>query len=288
MLDSDQVARRDELLERLFRTTMGATELLHVYVGERLGLYGAMAGLDSVTPRELARAAGVAERYAREWLEEQAVAGILDVAEPNDDAESRRYRLPPGHAEVLVDRDTLAFFAPVARLVVGIAQALPDVLEAFRSGEGVPYEAYGPDLRTGIADANRPMFLQQLASEWLPALPDVESRLGRAEPPGRVGDLGCGSGWSTIALARAFPSARVEGVDLDEASVEQARRNALEAGVGDRVTFVRAEASALPAGATTSSRCSRPCTTWRTRWRCSRPRAGASPTGERSLSATRR
>jgi ubiquinone/menaquinone biosynthesis C-methylase UbiE len=112
----------------------------------------------------------------------------------------------------------------------------------------VPYEAYGPDVRTGIADMNRPMFLGQLATEWIPALPDIEARLRRAEPPARVADLGCGSGWSAIAVARAFPEASVDGIDMDQASIAQARRNAEQEGVQDRVSFTQAPASRALAG----------------------------------------
>jgi SAM-dependent methyltransferase len=121
-------------------------------------------------------------------------------------------------------------------MLASVARVLPQLLQAYRSGGGVPYAAYGQQLRRGIAAVNRPMFLHELASSWLPAVPDLDRRL-RLAPPARVLDLGCGLGVSSIALARAYPRVRVVGVDLDEASVTEARTTAAEAGVADRVTF---------------------------------------------------
>jgi SAM-dependent methyltransferase len=235
--------RRDALAESIFRATIGTLELMHVYVGDRLGLYAKLAEVDSASPTELAKLAGIGERYAREWLEQQAVAGMLDVAEETGDAGTRRYRLPPGAGEVLIGPESLSLVAPLAPMAVGIAQALPQVIEAFRSGAGVPYEAYGADLRTGIARLNRPMFANQLAADWIPALPDIAARLRRSDPAPHIADLGCGAGWSTIALARAYPAATVDGIDLDEASIEAALRNATEAGLADRVNFARRDAA---------------------------------------------
>ncbi|HEY8491673.1 MAG TPA: methyltransferase domain-containing protein, partial [Dehalococcoidia bacterium] len=171
-----------------------------------------------------------------EWLEQQAATGILDVDDPGAPEDDRRYRLPAAHAEVLLNRDSLSYMAPLARQMAGIAGPLPAVLAAFRSGHGVPYGDYGPDTREGIAEANRPMFLHLLGSQWLPAMPDVHARL-QADPPARVADLGCGTGWSSIAMATAYPKVRVDGYDLDAPSIELARRNAEAAGVADRVTF---------------------------------------------------
>ncbi|MFI7061757.1 class I SAM-dependent methyltransferase [Kribbella sp. NPDC050124] len=231
VVDAD---RRDAAVEQVFQATIGALELLHVYVGDRLGLYAGLKEVSDATPAELAARTGVAERYVREWLEEQAVAGFVDVTADNRDATLRRYRLPAGIAEVMTDPDSLNYLVPLAPLFVSIGQTLPAVLEAFRTGGGVPYADYGEDLRAGIARLNRPMFIHQL-TDWIPALPDIEARL--AAGPSRVADLGCGSGWSSIALAHAYPAVHVDGIDLDEGSVVEARHNAEIAGVADRVTF---------------------------------------------------
>jgi 2-polyprenyl-3-methyl-5-hydroxy-6-metoxy-1,4-benzoquinol methylase len=120
--------------------------------------------------------------------------------------------------------------------MVGITRPLPTVLEAFRTGGGVPYPEYGEDMRVGIANANRPMFVNFMGTEWLPAIPDVHERL-QADPPARVADVGCGAGWSSISIARAYPKARVDGFDLDEDSIAEAKANAEAEGLADRVTF---------------------------------------------------
>jgi 2-polyprenyl-3-methyl-5-hydroxy-6-metoxy-1,4-benzoquinol methylase len=235
-----QTARRDELADRLFGAAVGALELLNVYVGDRLGLYRELAASGPLTSAELSTAAGVAERYAREWLEQQAVAGILDVIDGTD-AASRRYRIDAAVEQVVVDADQLTFLAPLASGVVGAARTIPAVLDAFRSGGGVPYAAFGDEFRRAIADLNRPMYLHQLGREWLPAMPDINRRL-RADPPACVLDVGCGCGWSTIAIAEAYPRVDVVGVDTDAASIAEARVNAARADVEWRTQFLVAGA----------------------------------------------
>jgi SAM-dependent methyltransferase len=232
-----ETSRRDAAAGQLFQGVIGALETLYVYLGDRLGLYTALRALSDASPGELAAEAGIGERYAREWLEQQAVAGLLDVVNQEADPAVRRFRLPAEVAELVTDPDSLSYMAPLARMVAGIAQTMPALLEAIRSGDGVPYSAYGQDLRQGVAAINRPMFLHQLASQWIPAMPDIEARLQSADPPPQVADLGCGTGWSSISLARGYPAARVDGLDLDEASVTEARRNAEDAGVANRVHF---------------------------------------------------
>jgi 2-polyprenyl-3-methyl-5-hydroxy-6-metoxy-1,4-benzoquinol methylase len=235
-------ARRDALVERLFTATLNALELLHVYIGDRLGLYRVMADQGSaISASELATASSVAERYAREWLEQQAVAGILDVdlSEPGPD---RRFRLPAAHIEVLLDADSLNHVVPLALGLASVGGVLPAILDAFRSGGGVPYESYGADMRESIARGNRPMFVNLLGSQWLPAVPDIDQRL-RADPPARVADLGCGVGWSSLSIARAYPKVTVDGIDVDDASIVQAKKNAAASGLTDRVNFVARSAS---------------------------------------------
>ena len=226
---------RDALAERLFSASVAAFDVLHVYVGVQLGLYQTLTSSEPVTAAELAARAGISERYAREWLEQQAVASILTTEEGTDGG-PLRFRLPAGHAQVLCEEDNPAFAAPLALGVVGVANALPAVLEAFRHGGGVPYTAYGADVRRCIAGLNRPMFVNLLATEWFPNVPGLVERL-EGDPPARVADVGCGTGWSSIAIARGYPKATVLGVDLDEASVAEASVNASAAGVADRVRF---------------------------------------------------
>jgi 2-polyprenyl-3-methyl-5-hydroxy-6-metoxy-1,4-benzoquinol methylase len=235
------VSSPDALAERLGGAALGAYELLTVYLGHRLGLYEALAGRESLNADELADAAGIHPRYAREWLEQQAVAGILAVA-GSGDADGRRYQLPEGYGEVLLDPESLSYMIPMARFAATFATVVPKLDEAFRTGGGVPWSEFGTDGLEAQGAANRPQFAKLLGSEWLPALPDVHERLG-AEPPAAVADIACGVGWSSIAIARAYPLARVDGYDVDEPSIERAREHAAAAGVSDRVRFHVADAS---------------------------------------------
>ena len=234
--ESVAAAQRDQLVERLLKSVAGVFDIFSIYLGERLGFYHVLAKSGPSTARELAARTGTHQRYVREWLEQQTVTGILTVEDAGIDAQARRFSLPPGHIEVLVERDSLNFLAPLAQLVVGATRPLDAVVTAYRSGGGVAYRNYGVDLRQGQASMNRAMFLKQLGTEWLPAIPDVHTRL-QADPPARVADVGCGAGWSSIGMARSYPKIQVDGYDLDEPSVELARSNAREAEVADRVHF---------------------------------------------------
>ncbi len=208
-----------------------------MHLGDRLGLYSALHEHGPATGAELAERTGTDERYVREWLEHQAVTDILALAE---DSGTRRYALPAGHAEVLLASDSPNYAAPLGRQALGMLRPLPQLVDAFRSGAGIPYEAYGDDTREGIADLNRVMFVNELGSTWLPSIPDVHERLRAGT---RVADLGCGMGWSSIAIARAYPSVAVDGFDADAASIEAARDNASSEGLDDRVHFHVADAS---------------------------------------------
>jgi 2-polyprenyl-3-methyl-5-hydroxy-6-metoxy-1,4-benzoquinol methylase len=235
MLETD-TSRRDALVTQLLQSATGALELFHVYIGDRLGLYDALAERP-LTSSGLAATAGISERYAREWLEEQAVAGYL-TAEARDG--ERVYSLPAAHAEVLVDRDSPAYLAALGRGIASIGAVMPQVLEAFRTGGGVPYELYGADMRDSISALNRPAFLNLLGTKWFPSVPALHARL---QSEARVADVGCGTGWSSIAIATAYPGARVVGIDLDRASIEDAQANARAAGISDRVQFEVRDAS---------------------------------------------
>jgi 2-polyprenyl-3-methyl-5-hydroxy-6-metoxy-1,4-benzoquinol methylase len=232
----------EALVERLFTAAIGTLELASVHLGHRLGFYRALAEGGPATPAELAARTGTAERYVREWLEQQAVAGFLSVDHADAEADERQYGLPEAHKPVFVDEDSLDYLAPLATLAVGVLRPLETLLAAYRGGGGVPYEAYGADTRDGISALNRPMFAHQLAS-WLGSIPEVDTRL-RAEPPARVGDIACGSGWSSIALAQAYPRVTVDAIDVDPASIETARGNVAAAGLGHRIQPVLHDASA--------------------------------------------
>ena len=230
-------ARRDALVERLFMAAVGAWDLLALYVGDRLGLYRTLAARGPSTSSELADATDLSERYVREWLEQQAASEILVIDRPGGAGDAPRYALPAGHEEALVDDTSLNCIAPLGQLVAGCVRPLDAVLEAFRTGDGVPYADYGSDLHEGQARFTRPMFEQLLTREWLPAVPEVHERL-LADPPALVADVACGEGHSSLAIARGYPKAHVDGIDMDAASIAAAREH-LEAagGLGDRVEF---------------------------------------------------
>jgi SAM-dependent methyltransferase len=181
-------------------------------------------------------------RYVREWLEQQAAGGILAVDEVDAAADARRFSIPPGHDEALLEPDSLLYAVPGARAAVATMRPYPQLLEAYRSGGGVPYAEYTREFQHAQADSNRATYLRLLGSEWLPAIPDVHARL-LADPPARVADVACGAAWSSIAIARAYPSVTVDAFDLDESSMELARANVDAAGLGDRIALLRRDAA---------------------------------------------
>jgi SAM-dependent methyltransferase len=236
--------RTEALAERLFGAALGALELYSVYLGSELGLYQTLEQHGPLVSRELAEHAGIAPRYAREWLEQQAVAGLIEVEDTGAHPEERLYALAADHAPVLVEGDDAAHVAPFAHMLAGIGRVLPEVVDAYRSGGGVPYESYGRDFRHGQGHINRPAFTQELPSDWLAAMPDVVARLETGRPA-RVADVGCGQGWSTIAMAQEFLHAHVDGLDLDPASIADARSHAEQAGLNGRLRFLEGDAAGL-------------------------------------------
>jgi len=237
--DDVDVSRVEELVGRLLASFTGGVELLTIELGRRAGLYQALSEHAALSPAGLAAATGISERYAREWLEQQAAAGFLDIVAGSSSAD-RSYALPAEHVPVLLQPTHPAHFGAAGQLLQAVAAAVPAVADAHLRGGGVAYDSFGDDLRAAIAAINRPGFVHGIRS-WVGALPDVADRLDL--DGGVVLDLGSGEGWSSIALAKEFPLATVVGVDLDPASAEAARRHAREYGVADRVTFATANAA---------------------------------------------
>jgi SAM-dependent methyltransferase len=229
-------SQRDAFIERFLQSAAGTFSMFSIYIGDRLGLYRALAEGGAATSAELASRTGTHERYIREWLEQQTVAGILNVENENHDTESRRFSLPPGHAEPLIDCGSLNYIVPMAQLLVGAVRPLPALLDAYRSGGGVSFDEYGSDLREGQAAINYPAFWHQLPDEWLPAISDLHTRL-QADPPARIADIGCGYGWSSLGMARGYPNVHVDGFDLDAPSIERAHENARQNHLTNRVHF---------------------------------------------------
>lgn len=230
----------EALVDRIFGAAVQSLELFSIYLGKRLGLYDALRRLGSASPTELAGVADVHPRYAREWLEQQAVAGLIEVDDVRAPAEARRYSLPPGTSAVLTEPAHPMNVLSFADAMVGLGAILPRVADAYRSGGGIPFSDYGADIRNAQGGLNRPAFTHELTGAWLPAVPDIHEALGRGI---RVAEVGSGQGWASIALAKAYPASTIIGLDLDHASVADARRFAAEAGVSP--TFIAADGASL-------------------------------------------
>ncbi|MEW2590363.1 methyltransferase domain-containing protein [Micromonospora aurantiaca] len=239
MEPSSSPARQAQALSmRLFLHSLGAAELMTMYLGHRLGLYRVL-GDGPVTGAELAARAGIGARHATEWLEQQAAAGVV---EPAGDG---RFRLPEGHRQALTDATSPFAVLSLAVLpVAGLAPMLDRLVEAYAKGEGVGYDEYGEEFRAAQAGMNRPVFTHELPRWIRTALPDVHARLSR--PGAVVVDVGCGTGDSSLALAQAYPFATVHGVDLGAAAIDAARDRAASAGLAERVVFTVADVAERP------------------------------------------
>lgn len=233
----------DELAERIFGALLGTVDILSVFLGDRLGWYRSLVADGPATPPQLADRTATHPRYAREWLEQQAVTGLLTLDQPDDDPDARVYSIPAATAEVMTDETSLSYLAPFARMFVAVGPQLPGLLEAYRSGGGVSWDQLGTEARESQADGNRPWYERQLA-DALAGVPHVHAAL--SSPGAVIADVGCGAGWSSIALAKAYPGATVEGFDIDAPSVAMATANGAAQGVSDRVRFTAGDAAAMP------------------------------------------
>jgi 2-polyprenyl-3-methyl-5-hydroxy-6-metoxy-1,4-benzoquinol methylase len=205
-----------------------------VLIGDKLGLYRAMAGAGPLSPAELAKRTGARERYVREWLSAQAAGGYVTY-----DPASGRFTLPPEHAFLLLDADLPGAF----QLGVGSVRDEPRITDAFRTGAGVGWHEHDPGVYEGCERFFRPGYAMNLVSQWIPALEGVKARL---EAGGQVADVGCGHGASSIIMAQAFPRASITGFDYHPASIQAARQAADKAGVGERLSFEVAAAKEYP------------------------------------------
>ena len=220
-------------------TDMGATISAPLMViGEKLGLYKAMAGAGPLTSDEVAERSGAAERYVREWLRNQAAGGYVTY-----DAESDCYTLPDEHALALADEESPFYILGVYDSIASLYADEDKILEAFKSGKGMGWHEHDHRLFRGTERFFRPGYRAHLVAEWIPALQGVQEKL---EQGAKVADVGCGHGASTIIMADAFPNSEFIGFDYHDASVERAREAAEEAGVGDRVSFEVAAAKDFP------------------------------------------
>ena len=237
---ADQSA--EAFADKVFRASLGTMETFNLYLGDRLGWLDALAEAPA-TAAELADRTKTHPRYALEWLEMMAVYGNLSVLDDTAvDRLERRYTLPSGAAEVLTDRHSLSYLGALPQMLAAVGLQLDKLLEAYRNGGGVSWAQLGDNARDSQAALNRPWFESVLA----PALASVaELETVLQKPDIRIADIGCGAGWSTIALTRAYPSATVFGVDVDEPSIQAARANAAAAEVADRANFTVARGESL-------------------------------------------
>jgi 2-polyprenyl-3-methyl-5-hydroxy-6-metoxy-1,4-benzoquinol methylase len=228
----------DKLMSFVFRAVdeVGATlNTALVVMGDKLGLYRALAGAGPLTPAELSTRTGTNERYVREWLNAQAAGGFVEY-----DPDTSRYTLPAEQAMALTDASSPAYLPGLFQTAFGSVLDSPRITEAVKTGEGFGWHAHGQDVFDGCERFFRPGYNANLIPAWLPALDGV---VGKLEQGARVADVGCGHGASTILMAEAFPASTFVGSDYHEGSIATARKRATEAGVADRVTFEIAAAS---------------------------------------------
>jgi len=232
MTTIEDTTAAEALVGRLFAATLGTAELFTLYLGQVHGLYRAVDTAGSITAAELSASTWVELRYLLEWLQSQAISGLLSLDGP--DVGTAGFSLAPGVREALLEETNPLHAGGMPAIAVAVGRAFPHLEAAFVSGAGVPYAEYGPEAVTAQAALNRPAYVNSLVTEWLPAMPDVQARLADGA---RVADVGTGAGWSAIELSKAYPAARIDGYDNDEESIARARRNAAQHGVSERIDF---------------------------------------------------
>jgi SAM-dependent methyltransferase len=207
-------------------------------IGEKLGLYKAMAHAGPLSSQEVAERAGAGERYVREWLANQAAGGYVTY-----DPESDRYTLPDEQALALADEDSPFYILGVYDSIASLFADEDQIVEAFRTGKGMGWHEHDHRLFRGTERFFRPGYRASLVAEWIPALDGVQEKLERGA---KVADIGCGHGASTVIMAAAFPNSEFFGFDYHTPSIERARQAAEEAGVADRITFATSAAKDYP------------------------------------------
>lgn len=231
----------DKLMEFVFKAVdeVGATlNSALVVLGDKLGLYQAMAGAGPLSSQDLAKRTGTAERYVREWLNAQAAGGYVDY-----DPATERYILPAEQAVALTDSASPAFLPGIFQIAIGSVVDSPRILDVARTGGGIGWHDHVDDVHQGCERFFRPGYNAHLVTEWLPALDGVVDKLDRGAT---VADVGCGHGASTVLMAQAFPASRFVGTDYHDGSIDTARQRAADAGMTSNVTFETALASSLP------------------------------------------
>jgi SAM-dependent methyltransferase len=231
-------AKLMDFMHKMVGDLGAAASAVLVDIGDKLGLYRAMAGAGPLTSQELADRTGTNERYVREWLSNQAASGYVTY-----DAASNRFTLPPEQALALAVEGSPVFLPGAFQIMATMFRDEAKILEAFRTGKGVGWHEHDGELFVGTERFFRPGYNANLVASWIPALTGVEEQLRAGA---KVADVGCGLGASTIILAEAYPKSTFVGYDYHQGSIDLARQRAAAAGVGDRVTFEVASAQAYP------------------------------------------
>jgi len=216
----------------------GALTASLVVIGDKLGLYRALAAAGPLTPAELAKRTETAERYVREWCNAQAASGYIGY-----DPKTSRYNLPEAHVAALTDESSPACVLGGFQGMTAATRATPRIIEGFKTGKGFGWHEHDPNLFEGTERFFRPGYNANLVSSWIPALDGVDAKLRAGAT---VADIGCGHGASTLIMAKAYPKSTFVGFDYHQPSIDRARKHAAEAGLGERVQFEVAAAKSFP------------------------------------------
>jgi len=231
ILNSDKL---NAFLSKAVQDMGAAMHAALILIGDKLGLYKAMAGSGPLTPAELAARTGTDERYVREWLNAHAASGYVEY-----DPTTQTYVLPPEQSFVLTSQDLPGAF----HMIASVFKDEPGITDVFRTGRGVGWHEHDRSLFEGCERFFRPNYAAHLISEWIPSLGGVEQKLRAG---GRIADVGCGHGSSSILMAEAYPNSHVFGFDYHRESIERAKEAAAQAGVAERVTFAVAPSKSFP------------------------------------------
>jgi SAM-dependent methyltransferase len=231
-------SKLNEFMGRAVGEIGAAMSATLVLIGDKLGLYKAMANAGPMTPGDLAKKTGTAERYIREWMANQAAGGYLTY-----DAAMAKYTLPEEQALALADENSPAFLPGAFQVIASLFMDEPKIAERFRSGAGLGWGEHDHRLFEGTERFFRPGYIANLTSNWIPALDGVEEKLRQGT---KAADVGCGHGASTILMAKAYPKSEFIGFDYHEPSIKAARQRAKAEGVGDRCRFEVARSTDYP------------------------------------------
>jgi 2-polyprenyl-3-methyl-5-hydroxy-6-metoxy-1,4-benzoquinol methylase len=231
-------AKLQEFLGKAVGDMGAAISAILVHIGDKLGLYKAMASAGPLTAAELAQRTGTAERYIREWLGNQAAGGYVTY-----DAKSGKYTLPPEQAYALADESSPVFLQGGFQVLTALYKAEPKIFQNFKTGAGLDWCEHDKALFEGTERFFKPNYIGNLVNTWIPALDGVEAKLKRGA---RVADIGCGHGASTLIMAKAYPNSKFVGFDYHEGSIQAARKRAQDAGLTDRTSFETAKSTDYP------------------------------------------